>query len=167
MSSFPGARSIRARPVLEALSWIYHNRKSRQVLDVKFSYEESDPIVGLRTSRESHQAVLSVYRPRVARWKIIYFCPDRDTVLFAGFETVLETLVSHGLRPASIAQLLMNICECEASQFADSSTNVEWWEPVLERLGYITREPSLSGQAPPDQERTKRYAPSNIPHMIY
>jgi hypothetical protein len=51
----------------------------------------------------------------------------------------------------------MNIYEREASQFADSSTNVEWWEPVLERLGYITREPSLSGQAPPYQERTNRY----------
>jgi hypothetical protein len=80
---------------------------------------------------------------------------------------VLGTLVSHGLRPASIAQLFMNICELEANRFADSSTNVEWWEPVLERLGYITREPSLSGQAPPHQERTNRYTPSNIPHIIY
>jgi hypothetical protein len=62
---------------------------------------------------------------------------------------VFETLVSHGSRPASIARVLMNIYGREASQFADSSTNVEWWEPVLERLGYITREPSLSGQAPP------------------
>jgi 2EXR family len=167
MSSFPGARSTRARPALEALNWIYHNRKARQILDVTFSYEDSDRIVALRTSRESRQAALSVYRPRVTGWGIIYFCPDRDTVLFAGFETVFETLVSHGSRPASIAQLLMNTCEREASQFADSSTKVEWWEPVLERLGYITREPSLSGQAPPDQERTDRYTPSNIPHMIY
>jgi hypothetical protein len=79
---------------------------------------------------------------------------------------MFETLVLHGSRPASIARLLVNICEREASQFADSSTNVEWWEPVLERLGYITREPSLNGQAPPDQERTNRYTPSNIPHMI-
>jgi hypothetical protein len=75
---------------------------------------------------------------------------------------VFKTLVLHGSRPASIAQLLINICEREASQFVDSSTNVEWWEPVLERLGYITRELSLSGQAPPDQKRTNRYTPSNI-----
>ena len=80
---------------------------------------------------------------------------------------MFETLVSYGSRPASVAQLLMDICEREASQFVDSSTNVEWWEPVLERLGYITRELSLYGQAPPHQERTNRYAPSNIPHMIY
>jgi 2EXR family len=65
MSSFPCARSIRARPVLEALSWIYHNRKSRQVLNVKFSYEDSDLIAALRTSKEPRQTVLSVYRPRV------------------------------------------------------------------------------------------------------
>jgi hypothetical protein len=167
ISSFPSARSIRVRLALEALSWIYHDGKSPEVLDIKFSYEESDPIVALRTCRESRRAVLSVYRPRVAGWKTIYFCPDHDTVLFAGFEPMFETLVSHGSRPASIAQLLMNICEREASHFADLSTNVEWWEPVLERLGYITREPSLSGQAPPDQERTNRYTPSNIPHMIY
>ena len=62
---------------------------------------------------------------------------------------MFETLVSHGSRPAFIARVLMNIYGREASQFADSYTNVEWWEPVLERLGYITREPSLSGQAPP------------------
>jgi hypothetical protein len=47
ISSFPGARSIRVRLVLdEALSWIYHNGKSPEVLDVKFSYEESDPLEG-------------------------------------------------------------------------------------------------------------------------
>ena len=80
---------------------------------------------------------------------------------------MFETLVLHGSRPASIAQLLVNICEREASQFADSSTNVEWWEPVLERLGYITRELSLSGQALPYQERTNRYTPSNILYIIY
>jgi hypothetical protein len=125
MSSFPDARSIRARPVLEALSWIYHNRKSRQVLDVKFSYEDSNPIVALRTSRESCQAALSVYRPRVTEWGIIYFYPNRNTILFAGFETVFETLISHGSRPASIAQLLITICERKASQFPDSSKNVE------------------------------------------
>ena len=83
---------------------------------------------------------------------MVYFCPDRDTVLFAGF----EMLVSQGSRPA-IARLLLNVCERGVSQFADSSTNVEWREPVLERLGYITRESSLSGQAPPDQEKTNRY----------
>jgi hypothetical protein len=165
--SLPGARSIRARLALEALSWIYHNGKSPEVLDVKFSYEESGPIPALWTSRESRQVALSAYRPRVAGWKTIYFCPDRDTVLFAGFETMFKTLLSHGSRPASIAQLLVNICEREASQFADSSTNVEWWEPVLDRLGYITREPSLSGQTPPDQEKTNRYTTSNMPHMIY
>jgi hypothetical protein len=71
--------------------------------------------VALRTSRESRQAALSAYRPRVTRWGIIYFCPDRDTVLFVGFETVFETLVSHRSRLASIAQLLINTCEREAS----------------------------------------------------
>jgi hypothetical protein len=167
MYSFPGARLIRVHLALEALSWTYHNSKSPEVLDVEFSYEDSDPIAALRTSRESRQAALSFYRPRVTGSGIICFCPDRDTVLFAGFETVFETLVLYGSRPASIAQLLMNICEREASQFADSSTNVEWWEPVLERLGYITRELSLSGQAPPDQKRTNRYTPLNIPYMIY
>jgi len=63
--SLPGARSIRTHLALEALSWIYHNRKSREVLDVKFSYEDSDLIAALRTSRESREAVLPVYRPRV------------------------------------------------------------------------------------------------------
>ncbi len=154
MFSFPRARSVRVR--LAALNWFYHNGKSPEVRDVKFSHEESDPIVALWTCRESRQAVLSVYRHRVARGKTIYFCPDRDTILFAGFEPIFETLVSQGSRPAFIARLLVNLCERGASQFADSSTNVEWREPVLERLGYITREPSLSGQAP-DQEKPNRY----------
>jgi hypothetical protein len=157
--SFPSARSIRV--------CLAHNSKSLEVLDVEFFYEDNDPVAALRTSRESRQAALSVYRPRVIRWGIIYFCPDRDTVLFAGFETVFLTLVSHGSRVGHIACLCMNICERESSQFADSSTNVKWREPILERLQYITRESSLSGQAPPDQKRTNRYTPSNIPHMIY
>jgi hypothetical protein len=73
MFSFPGAHSIRVRLALEALSWTYHDSKSLEVLDVEFSYEDSDPIAALRTSRESRQAALSVYRPRVTGWGIIYF----------------------------------------------------------------------------------------------
>jgi hypothetical protein len=118
--------------------------------------------VALQTSTESRQAALLVYRCIVTGGRTIYFSLDRDTLLFAGFETVFETLVSNAWRPGHIAQLLINTCDLEASQFADSSTTIEWSEPILEKLGYIKREQSLSGQAPPDQERRSRYTSSNI-----
>jgi hypothetical protein len=74
---------------------------------------------------------------------------------------VFKALVSNACRPTEIAQLLMNTCDLEASRFADSSTTIEWSEPILEKLGYIKREQSFCRHAPLDQERRKRYAPSN------
>lgn len=168
--SLPSTRSIRVRLlVLEdrPLNLFYHRNKSLRVLDVEFSYEDHDLIMALQTSKESRQAALLVYRCLVTSGRTIYFCPNRDTLQFAGFETVFETLVSNAWRPASIMQLLMGMCNLEASRFADSSTTVEWSEPVLKRFGYITMERSLNGQAPLDEERRNRYVPSNVHPIQY
>jgi hypothetical protein len=163
--TFPDARSIRVRPLVpddRFLCLLDHSNNRVGVLDVGFSYKDNDPIVALRTVRESRQAAQSVYRCLVKNGQTIYFCPDRDTLLFAGFEKVAETLVLNAWRPASIAQLLRNTCDREASPFADTSTIIQWSGPVLARSANIKSEPSLGRQAPLHQERRDKYAPLHI-----
>jgi hypothetical protein len=55
---------------------------------VEFSYEDNNPIVVLKTSRESREIALLVYQSFVKGERIIYFCPDRHTLLFARLEAV-------------------------------------------------------------------------------
>jgi hypothetical protein len=79
-----------------------------------------------------------------------------------GFETMFKALISNAYRPTEITQLLINTCDLKASRFTDSSTTIEWSEPILEKLGYIKREQLFCRYTPLYQERRKRYIPSNI-----
>jgi hypothetical protein len=126
--SFPDGRSIRVCPIVPKdgyLALLVRGNKLQRVL-TEFSYEDNDPIVALKTSRESREIALSVYRSFVKGERIIYFCPDRDTLLFAGLETVFLMLLYIGGRPG----LLRNILDHEASQledqFRDPSTTIKW-----------------------------------------
>jgi hypothetical protein len=131
--SFPGARSIRVRPTMPKdgrLPLLSYRKKPQRVL-VKFSYEDNNPIAALHTSRESRKAALSALS--VGRGLIkngIYFCPDRDTLLFTGLEAMFQTLLSCAGRPPSIVRLLTNTLDYEASQLAGqcarSSTTIKW-----------------------------------------
>jgi hypothetical protein len=159
--SFPDARSIRVCPIVPKdghLSLPVHGNKPQRVL-VKFSYEDDNPIMALKTSRESRGIALSVYKcfiehPRGLELegdeedldlplggKITYFCPDRDTLLFAGLEEVFMMLLLSGERPGSVTQLLTNTFDHEASQitdqFADSSTTIKWSSILENTTSYV------------------------------
>ena len=61
--SFLDARSIRVRPIGPKdgnLPLLVHRNKPQRVL-VKFSYEDVNLIIALKTSRESRKITLSVY----------------------------------------------------------------------------------------------------------
>jgi hypothetical protein len=125
--SFPDARSIRVCPYIPKDGdppLLVDVDEPRKVL-VEFSYEDDNPIVALKTSRESREIALSVYRSFGKGGRIIYFCPDRNTLLFAGLEEVFFMLVLAGDRPGSVIQLLRNTFDYKASQFADSSTTIK------------------------------------------
>jgi hypothetical protein len=142
--SLPGACSIRVRPTVPKdglLPLLSDRYKPRRVL-VKFSYEDNNPIAALRTSRESRKAALSVYQYCIENG--IYFCPDRDTLLFTGLEAMFRTLVLTGERPHFIVRLITNTLDYEASQLAvqcaRSSTTIRWSAPGFEHLtkSYVT-----------------------------
>ena len=106
------------------------------MVHVKFSYEDNNPIAALRTSRESRKAALSVYQRCIENG--IYFCPDRDTLLFTGLEEMFQTLLSTGARPHYIVRVLTNTFDYEASQLAGqcarSSTTIKWSAPFFEHI---------------------------------
>jgi len=103
------------------LSLLVRGNKPQRLL-IEFSYEDNNPIVALKTSGESRKIALSVYRSFVKDGRRIYFCPNRDTLLFAGHEAVFSMLLFTGERPGFVTQLLKNTFDHEASQLTNSST---------------------------------------------
>jgi len=76
----------------------------------------------------------------------IYFCPNRDTLLFTGLKEMFWILLFSGERPHSIFRLLANTLDYEASQLAGqctrSSTAIKWSAPFLEHIttqSYVKR----------------------------
>lgn len=137
--SFPGTRSIRVRPLVpegRPVHLLNHDNKPQRV-DVRFSYEDNNgPIIALKISKESRKAALSVYHCFVGGGRKIYFCPNRDTLLFEGLRAVFWKLLRAGESARSVLRLLTNTCDHEATQlagqFAYSSPTIEWLAPCFE-----------------------------------
>jgi hypothetical protein len=129
--SFPDGRWIRVHPIVPKdvhLSLLVRGNKPQRLL-IEFSYEDNDPIVALKTSRESRMIALSVYRSFVKGGKRVYFCSDSDTLLFAELVEVSLMLLRTRMRPGLVKQLLANTFDHEAvqltGQLSDSST-IKW-----------------------------------------
>jgi hypothetical protein len=156
-----GARSIRVRPLVarDRLSVLRRGKKS--VLDIQFSYKGTDPIVALWVSRESRSTVLLHYNSRPIGGRTIYFCPDRDTVVFTGLGTAIMTLAPGArLGPTEISELLGNTCELEARQFPDTSTIIEWGP--CEKLDLRIKICDLEGSRPRDLSAAVEWSVPNL-----
>jgi hypothetical protein len=159
--SFPGARSIRVRPIMpkDGLLRLRSYRGEFQRVIVEFSYEDNNPIAALHTSRESREVAVSALS--VGRGLIengIYFCPDRDTLLLTGLEAMYQTLLSCTGRPPTIMRLLTNTLDDEASrlagQCARSYTNIKWSTPLFKHIStYIDISDDTSEGYEMDEER--------------
>jgi hypothetical protein len=82
---------------------------------IKFSYKDNNPLVALKTSRESYEIALLFYESFIKDRRRIYFCPNCDTLLFTGLKAVFLMLLFTGERPGSITQLLINTFDYKAS----------------------------------------------------
>jgi hypothetical protein len=119
--SLSGACSIRIRvhPLVpkDGRLLILFDRNKYRMDHIKFFYKDNNPIAVLRTSSKSRKAALSVYQYYIENG--IYFCSDRNTLLFTGLEEMFRILLSTGARPYYIIQVLTNTFDYKANQLAD------------------------------------------------
>jgi hypothetical protein len=115
--------------------------------------------MALKTFRKSRKIALSVYRNFVKGKRIIYFCPDRDILLFAGLVKVFWMLSRTRERPGLVTQLLANTFDHEASQLMDQlahSSTIKWLSILENTTSYVMRRgrPIMTYRLPPPRSRS-------------